>query len=226
MKVQLLTGTEDPLSIIAKAGRITRGLDEEYKTDEYYFHMLYHSGHHSTFEHVSFTFELSDISRSCSHQLVRFRIGVSFTQRSQRYSNESDFRYSIPPSIEKNDEALEAFLDYVESSRNIYEYLLTLGIKKEDARFVLPNAVNTSLIMTMNYRELMHACSLRLCKKSQWEIRRLFWLIRRVVREKSKILGDHLMPTCYHEGYCHEQHPCSLLHYFLDKRIQNYKDFE
>jgi thymidylate synthase (FAD) len=224
MQVKLLTGTENPLSIIAKAGRITRGLDEHYKSDEYYFRMLYHSGHHSTFEHVSFIFELNDISRSCSHQLVRFRIGVSFTQRSQRYSNESAFEYTTPPDIQKNPEALTAFEDYLHSSRNIYDYLLTLGIKKEDARFVLPNAVNTSLIMTMNYRELMHACSLRLCKKSQWEIRRMFWMIRREISLTSKILGDHLMPTCYHEGYCHEPHPCSLLHYFVEKRKQCYQD--
>ena len=218
MKVLLLASTPNPLSIIAKAGRITRGLQEAYQTDEYYFNLLYKSGHHSTFEHVNFTFNLEDISRSCSHQLVRFRIGVSFTQRSQRYTNESDFSFTIPPSIIKNKEANDLFMDQIDSSRNSYEYLLSLGIKKEDARFVLPNAVNTSLIMTMNYRELMHACGLRLCKKSQWEIRRLFWLIRKEIKNQSEILGNHLMPKCFHEGFCREQKPCSLLAYFLRKR--------
>lgn len=218
MNVVLLTSTPNPLSIIAKAGRITRGLEDSHKTDEYYFNLLYKSGHHSTFEHVSFTFNLENMSRTCSHQLVRFRIGVSFTQRSQRYTDESLYTFTIPPLIEKNKEAKEIFIDQMDSSRNIYEYLLSLGIKKEDARFVLPNAVNTSLIMTMNYRELMHACGLRLCKKSQWEIRRLFWLIRKEIKNQSDILGNHLMPKCFHEGYCREKKPCSLLNYFLSKR--------
>ncbi|MDD3427325.1 MAG: FAD-dependent thymidylate synthase, partial [Caldisericia bacterium] len=87
MEVNLLRFTDDPLKIIADSARITRGKEDSDKSDEYFFKLLYKSGHLSVFEHVSFTFYIKDISRACSHQLVRFRVGVSFTQRSQRYTD-------------------------------------------------------------------------------------------------------------------------------------------
>ncbi len=217
MKVSLISHTPDPLSIFAQSARITRSKGEDWKSDLYYFKLLYQSGHHSVFEHAMFSFLIEDISRACSHQLVRFRIGTSFTQRSQRYTEESDFSYTCPPSIAKNADALKSYSALVDQARASYEDLVSKGIPKEDARFVLPNATHTSLVMSMNYRELIHACSLRLCTKSQWEIQELFWRVRKIMEKVDPVLVSILYPRCFHDRYCKEAHPCRLEKYFLDK---------
>ena len=218
MEIKTLSITPNPINIIANAARITRGKEEIYKSDEYNFDLLYKSGHHSTFEHVTLSFLINGISRACSHQLVRFRIGVSFTQRSQRYTDETEFNFVIPPSIQKNDVALNKFISSVNQCRANYEELVSMSILKEDARFILPNAVSTDIIMTMNYRELMHACGLRLCKKAQWEIRMLFWLIKMQVTKLNPILSKYLQPKCFHDGFCREVNPCKMLNYYLNLR--------
>lgn len=218
MKVSLISATPNPLHLIAEAARITHGKDQSHQTDLYYLHLLYQIGHMSVFEHISFTFLLEDISRACSHQLVRFRVGVSFTQRSQRYTNEENFSFTIPPSIKNNHEALSLFHQSIEKTQATYLALTKLGIPKEDARFVLPNATSTSLYMTMNYRELIHAMELRLCMKSQWEIRQLFWRIRSLIQHSSPDLSTYLYPKCFHEGFCRERKPCKLLPLFLEKK--------
>lgn len=218
MEVSLLNYTPDPLKVIASAARITRGKDESYKDEEYYFKLLYKSGHYSVFEHVSFTFLIEDISRACSHQLVRFRIGVSFTQRSQRYTDESNFSYIIPTSINKNEKALNMYNSAILKCRETYKNLTSYGIPTEDARFILPNGANTEIIMTINYRELMHASGLRLCKKSQWEIRRLFWLIKKNVNNVSPLMGAYLQPKCFDDGLCRENKQCGLLNYYINLR--------
>lgn len=218
MEVSLIRNTPEALKLIADSARITRGREESVKSDEYFFRLLYKSGHLSVFEHVNFTFHIKDISRACSHQLVRFRIGVSFTQRSQRYTDEKDFSYVVPPSIKQNKEAFNIYTSGMSKCREIYGSLISSGIPKEDARFILPNGINTEIIMTMNYRELMHASSLRLCKKAQWEIRRLFFCIKKEVMNVYEIMGEYLQPNCFHDGYCREVKPCNLLNYYLNLR--------
>jgi thymidylate synthase (FAD) len=216
MNISLITYTPNPLTIFAQAARITRSKNDQWKSDDYYFKLLYHSGHHSIFEHASFSFLIENISRACSHQLVRFRIGCSFTQRSQRYTEESDFSYSCPPSIANNRNAQEIFSHSMQQARESYHRLTDLGISKEDARFVLPNATNTSLIMTMNYREIIHSCGLRLCNKSQWEIRSLFWRLRSIIRKTEPILAQCLYPRCFHDSACKELKPCRMMPYYLN----------
>jgi len=165
-------------------------------------------GHHSVFEHIAFSFRIDGISRACSHQLVRFRIGVSFTQRSQRYADESSLQTITPSSISDNEKAIRLYKEYLEHSQITYATLLQLGIPKEDARFVLPNASSTSIIMTMNYRELIHACGLRLCSKAQWEIQNLFTEVKKEMNRLDPFLGKYLQPKCIHNGFCSERKPC------------------
>ena len=135
-------------------------------------------GHYSPFEHCSITYGIEGISRACSHELVRHRI-ASYSQQSQRYvtspSEKTYFynNYVIPPEIEKNDKAKRIFNDVIEHIIESYENLLALGIKKEDARFILPNAAKTYIVATMNLRELLHFFDLRLASDAQWEIRNL-----------------------------------------------------
>ena len=129
-------------------------------------------GHESIIEHSSASFEISGISRSCSHQLVRHRL-ASFSQESQRYVDMSNPEWVIPPDIVADPEALaiwEATLAQIEAA---YQALRTRGIRKEDARFLLPNAAATRLVMTANFRELLHLFRIRISPAAQWEIRQV-----------------------------------------------------
>lgn len=129
-------------------------------------------GHESIIEHASATFEISGISRACSHQLVRHRL-ASYSQESQRYVEMSDPEWIIPPDIAQDPEALAIWNQFLEQSQEAYRLLRERGIKKEDARFLLPNATATRVVMTANYRELLHIFRLRISPQAQWEIRRV-----------------------------------------------------
>jgi thymidylate synthase (FAD) len=164
------------------------------------------SGHHSTIEHIWFAFSISGVSRTLSHQLVRHRIGVAFDQQSQRYvqfKNTADI-FVEPDTIAENPEAHAVFEEVRAKCAEAYQKLVELGIPAEDARFLFPQAVTTNLIMTVNLRELIHICGLRLCTLAQWEIRRLFKKVRKEVMAVSPFFGRMLVPHCVHEGFCNE----------------------
>jgi len=163
------------------------------------------SGHHSTIEHINFTFAISGVSRTLTHQLVRHRIGVAFDQQSQRYVKFSEPHTVVPPTI-TDDEALQARFDEARvMGESAYQALLDLGAPAEDARFVLPNATSTNLIMTVNLRELLHMSGLRLCVLAQWEIRQLFKLIRKEMLAADEFFGQMLVPKCVPMGCCDEK---------------------
>jgi len=163
------------------------------------------SGHGSTIEHVVFTFGISGVSRTLSHQLVRHRAGVAFDQQSQRYVKFKGPATMEPGTILEADDALrERFEAQVAGALDLYGDLLEAGIPGEDARFVFPNATRTNLIMTANLRALIHMSGLRLCTMAQWEIRRLFQLVRHEVFQVSPFLGSFLAPKCVPLGYCDE----------------------
>jgi thymidylate synthase (FAD) len=163
------------------------------------------SGHGSTIEHIVFTFAISGVTRTLSHQLVRHRAGVAFDQQSQRYLNYKRPSYMVPGSIQDApDEVRERFTGEMDESLAFYGQMLEAGIPGEDARFVMPNATRTNLIMTANLRSLIHMSGLRLCTMAQWEIRRLFQLIRHEVFSVSPFLGSFLAPKCVPLGYCDE----------------------
>lgn len=173
MKVGLVSYTHNPEQVVSLAAGTC------YNRSDYSYDRVrncYRRGHMSVFEHASVTFSVEGISRSCSHQLVRHRL-ASYTQQSQRYvriNTSSDDWYVIPPSIK---EASPCTLkEYKDAMRNLAEKYWTMmksGINPEDARFILPEATKTSVIVTMNYRELLHFFDLRLDKHAQWEIREL-----------------------------------------------------
>ena len=173
--------------------------------------ILVSSGHHSTLEHASFTFGVDGISRACSHQLVRHRL-ASYSQQSQRYVRFSDGEgFIVPPKIAEDSEALAVFNEAMEQAVKAYERLVELGerrgLKKEtvqeDARFVLPNAAETRLVVTMNARELRHFFQVRCCRRAQWEINRLAWWMRCLARGAAPLLFAKSGPDCLH-GKCHE----------------------
>ena len=163
------------------------------------------SGHGSTIEHIVFTFAITGVSRTLSHQLVRHRAGVAFDQQSQRYVKFKGQATMLPHSIAEADPALrERYESQVEGSLELYGDMLEAGLPGEDARFVFPNAARTNLVMTTNLRALIHMSGLRLCTMAQWEIRRLFQLVRHEVFAVSPFLGSFLAPKCVPLGYCDE----------------------
>jgi len=135
-----------------------------------FIEMLIRSGHHSVLEHSYATFRVQGGSRSFTHQLVRHRL-AAFTQQSQRYVNEKNFNYITPPSIEAKDEAKKIYEDFINYAKETYSKLRNLKIKKEDARFVLPNAVESEIVISANLREWRHILELRGHPTAQWEIR-------------------------------------------------------
>jgi len=192
MKVELLSITPDAEKLIETAGRISHLSYDKQTEDSYkeFIKRIIKLGHFSILVHAYATFKISEISRACSHQLVRHRI-CSFTQQSQRYVDESNFEYIIPDSVSNNLKAYELFTDFVNKAKSVYIELLKLGIKKEDARYVLPNATTTQIIMTANFREWRHIIELRGNINSQWEI-------RRIIIEILKILKSYA-PNCFED---------------------------
>lgn len=131
------------------------------------------NGHDGPLEHACFTFAVDGISRALSHQLVRHRL-ASFNQQSQRYVAVDDKPVVVtPPTIADNSAALRIYERAINHVYAAYSDLITLNIPKEDARYVLPNAAETKIFITMNARELRHVFSLRCCNRAQWEIREL-----------------------------------------------------
>jgi len=193
LKVELLFITPDSERLIELAGRVAYQSFHRLKegSEKEFVRMIRRSGHHSVLEHAYATFRISGISRACSHQLVRHRL-CSFTQKSQRYVDEKDFSYVIPPSVEENEEAKKLFEEFMESARNTYVRLKELGIKNEDARYVLPNAAETEIVLTANFRELRHIISLRKDKSAQWEIRKLAHEMLRLLKEHAPSVFEDL----------------------------------
>ena len=147
-------------------------------------------GHESIIEHASVTFEISGISRACSHQLVRHRI-ASYSQESQRYVDMLAPEFVVPPSIAENAQAMVVWEECMGQVVDAYHKLRELGARKEDARFVLPNATATRIIVTMNFRALRHLFSVRCEKAAQWEIRDLaLEMLRQVYALAPGVFGD------------------------------------
>lgn len=166
-----LGGEETPEELVEYAGRVCYRSQSQGDPARFISARL-RDGHESIIEHASATFEISGISRACSHQLVRHRI-ASYSQESQRYVDMSDPELVIPEAIAQNPQALELWNGLIEHVKTTYAELRTLGIRKEDARFVLPNATATRIIVTMNFREFLHYVRLRITPEAQWEIRQM-----------------------------------------------------
>ncbi|MFA6048525.1 MAG: FAD-dependent thymidylate synthase [Candidatus Micrarchaeia archaeon] len=211
LKVVLLRHTSDPERVCAAAARqcySSAGVAElqEKMTDEQVVKLInqvIRSGHHSTIEHASFTFAVEGISRACSHQLVRHRV-ASFSQQSQRYVNAKDVAYVIPPKIRAKPELKEKYEAFMAQAQKVYNELADAGIEKEDARFVLPNAAETRLVVTMNARELLHFFELRTCNRAQWEIHLLANKMLEECRKVAPNIFRHAGPSCETEKICWE----------------------
>lgn len=192
MRIELISITSDAEKLIEEAGRTCYLSFDRAKegSETRFIRMLIRSGHHSVLEHAHATFRVRGGSRALTHQLVRHRL-CSFSQQSQRYVDEQNFAYTEPEAIAGNEEAHSLFTQSVEQAKRIYSRLQELGIRNEDARFVLPNAVQSEIVVTANLREWRHIIALRGRADAQWEI-------RRAVIEILKILRAHV-PTVFED---------------------------
>lgn len=181
MQVELLYHTPDPERAVATAARLCYapvGASELMETMpeeriKSVLSTIMKSGHFSTLEHVSYTFAVDGVSRALTHQLVRHRL-ASFNQQSQRYVKfKNDINVIKPETVTANADTEAAFDEAIAACVDAYHKLLEAGVPAEDARYLLPNAAETKIVITMNIRELLHFFSLRCCNRAQWEIREL-----------------------------------------------------
>ena len=223
LDVALLAHTPEPLSLIYAAfrqcyhagfvadmwPRLLAGEIARDKQAEFVAKIL-ESGHVSPIEHVSFTFAVEGVSRALTHQLVRHRI-ASYSQQSQRYVDASQFDYVLPPAIRKIPQAKARFEAFMEEVGAAYRDLKAMleehgrGDKaKEDARFVLPQAAETRIVVSMNCRSLLNFFEQRCCARAQWEIRaladKMLSLCRLALPEVFGVAGA----KCERLGYCPE----------------------
>jgi thymidylate synthase (FAD) len=200
---ELLCGTAALTTIKkGKPSQILEKMDRETAKDKIKIVTGY--GHASVIEHASFTFSIEDVSRAMTHQLVRHRI-ASYTQQSQRYvTYDTVEKYVTPQNIANNKEAKRIYDDTLERISETYQELLKLGIPKEDARFILPNAAKTNIIVTMNARELRHFFNLRCCARAQWEIREAATEMFKQAKKAAPVLFENCGPTCVELGFCPE----------------------
>lgn len=210
MKVLLITHTPEPDRLCAQATLVSKWPNgwSEFReawndtTDLQHLKDALEKGHISVVEHASFTFSLEGISRATSHQLVRHRI-ASYTQQSQRYVVLQGGAIT-PHTILAKEKARTLFDETVKNLQKTYETLLRMGIPQEDARFVLPNATPTNIVVTMNARELLHFFALRCCTRTQWELQEAAWDMLALVKKVAPIIFSRGGPSCVQKDDCPE----------------------
>lgn len=226
IKVKLLDYTPEPERVVAMAARLcysSVGAAElaDRLSDEKVREMVEKMialGHASTIEHVSFTFGIEGVSRVLTHQLVRHRI-ASYDQQSQRYVAEHDFEYITPHTIEENPEAKRAYDALLRKIRETYGELMEMGVPKEDARYVLANATETKILVTMNARSLHHFFNLRCCNRAQWEIREMAYKMLAEVQKVAPTLFKNAGASCVNTGRCPEgEMTCGKFHEMIARK--------
>lgn len=206
MRVQIINYSKNIEKMVAQAARLcysSRNINEiaesmDKNMQDRMIKKIMKLGHYSVLEHVSFTFGIEDISRTCSHQLVRHRI-ASFSQRSQRYvkfGSGDDKQFVIPHNIKNDNNLLQKFKDLTAKSFELYQEMIEKDIPAEDARYILPQAIGTSIIFTANARELIHFFRLRCCNRAQWEIRELAIAMLELIRKEAPLIFKDAGPPC------------------------------
>ena len=199
--VRLIASTPDAQRLVAAAARNcysgkgpSKLLDEMDNVNEL-LERVASMGHASLWEHAGYTFTLENVSRALLAEITRHRI-ASFSVKSQRYVKEKQFDHVCPPTVKADGEADSVFQKAMEAAGEAYRALLERGIPPEDARFVLPNACCTHIVVTMNARELLHFFELRCCNRAQWEIRSVAEQMLALVRAEAPLLFAKAGPSC------------------------------
>lgn len=210
MEVTLIAHTPEPDKVCALAALSTTSRELATSRDvpkeklEASLRKVMEMGHHSVIEHAYFTFAISGISRACSHELVRHRI-ASYSQQSQRYVKlVGGFEFVRVPKIDAHPELKAEYEKTMAGLAAVYQKFLDAGIPPEDARYVLPNATRTNLMMSMDARSLMNFFTLRCCSRAQWEIRELANRMLAEVKAVAPIIFGNAGARCESQGHCLE----------------------
>ncbi len=204
MEVKLLSYNKDCQELVAKAAKLCYSAssinDLADKVDGMdvtnFVKRIVRTGHHSVLEHINFSFGIEGVSRVLSHQLVRHRL-ASYSQQSQRYVKlDKTFDYVIPESVEDDRGVYEIYRGAMGFAHRAYLELLDAGVPPEDARYVLPNATETKIFVTMNARTLLHFFEVRCCNRAQWEIRDLATRMLIAVKAVAPIIFKGAGPGC------------------------------
>ena len=208
LDVKLVSSTLDSLDLIESAASIC--YDSKPTKKHAIMIDCIENGHTSVTEYANFVFEVKGVSRALLAQITRHRVGVSFTVRSQRYCDEDKFNYVTPPSVLKDQDAIKKYDTVMETILSAYNDLKYLGVPKEDARYILPNACETTFYVQFNLRSFMHFCNERLCTIAQWEIRKLVNDMVKLILDKYPELQPYLVPKCeqYKIPFCSEKRGC------------------
>jgi thymidylate synthase (FAD) len=211
LKVVLLSHSPDPERAVATAARNcysprdVASIDRNWSEDDIkrMVARVRDAGHLSTFEHTMFTFGVAGVSRALTHQLVRHR-HMSFEQKSQRYITvKGQFEYITPPSISARPEIKAKYDKLMGQIAEFYADAIQAETPAEDARFALPNAAETQIVVTANARALLDFFTLRTCNNAQWEIRELAFAMLRLAKKAAPDLFVRAGATCV-RGYCNE----------------------
>jgi len=212
MIVKLLSYTKDPEQVVAAAIRqcyasvgpreLKRKIDKE--TRERLIKQVLASGHTSTLEHASFTFGIEGVSRVTEIQLIRHRVGCSYSIQSGRYVKRGEAKFVIPVAIKNNKEILSKYKKVLKEVQDLYNKMIDVGIKIEDARYLQPQSLQTKIVVTMNIRSLLHFFTLRCCRRAQWEIQEMANLMLVEVRKVAPVVFTKAGPTCMTEKICWE----------------------
>ncbi len=215
VKVSLLSSTPDPEKAVTVAAKLCYSnstiaeLEDKVReiSVEKFLDKILSMGHNSILEHASFSFGIDGISRVTSHQLVRHRV-ASYSQQSQRYVNlASSDEYVVPDSIADSELSTE-YNEFLDNIHAFYSKMVAAGIPKEDARYLLPNATCTKIIVTMNARELLHFFKLRCCQRAQWEIRDMAIRMLMLAKEAAPIIFKDGGPSCVYGPCCEGKMTC------------------
>jgi len=170
MKVKLVRKTEDGINLVVGTAKVSGSLPK--KSTEDILGLIIENDYSSVLEHISFTFDISEISVALSRELLEHRVGVSHTARSMRYNEEKRFNYYIPDKLSKKQEVYShiVFIEAMVNAKKTYKKLRRLGVAREQARYVLPLAWHTHYVVTMNARSLINFFMLRLCVRAAPEM--------------------------------------------------------
>ena len=190
IEVELIAITPNAEKVIEEAGRTCYLSFDKIGANsaDDFIRRLIKLGHESPLEHAYATFRIKNCSRAMTHQLVRHRL-MAVSQQSQRYVNEDSFEYVVPETIPE--EYIDDYHNDMETIQRMYSKWKQRGLKKEDARFVLPNACTSEIVVSANFREWRHILKTRLSPKAQWEIRNVCTVILDILKENA--------PNCFEE---------------------------
>ena len=201
MEVKLLRVTEEGLALVADAARVS-GFPSM-QDMEAMVKLITDNDYSSVLEHICFTFDIEGISVALSRELLEHRI-ASHTARSTRYNGEEEFEYYIPGRLSSNEEAMRIYREGMKSANEAYVRLIGLGIGKEEARYVLPMALHTHYIVTMNVRSLINFFMLRLCVRASPEMRELAMRMYKICVREYPVIFSSIWCRGFTLGVCPE----------------------